>query len=68
MSAIYDNVVAALTEHLGVDPVRISLDATLEDLELDSLALLELAVVLQDEAGIKFEDFGISRISIGPRR
>jgi acyl carrier protein len=37
----------------GVDPDELSLDATLEDLEIDSLDLFELGQILSQEFGIE---------------
>lgn len=56
MSATYDKVFTVLTEQLGVDSTLISPDATLDDLELDSLSLVELAVILLDDVGVEVDD------------
>ena len=45
-------VMEALVE-FGVDPDELSLDATLEDLEIDSLDLFELGQILGQEFGIE---------------
>jgi acyl carrier protein len=37
----------------GVDPEQLSMDATLEDLEIDSLDLFELGQILSQEFGIE---------------
>jgi acyl carrier protein len=56
MSATYDKVFTVLTEQLGVDSTLISPEATLDDLELDSLSLVELAVILLDDVGVEVDD------------
>ncbi|MEV6576394.1 acyl carrier protein [Streptomyces sp. NPDC051577] len=53
--ATYDMLVTKLTENLGVDTAAIRPDATFADLELDSLAAMELAVILEEDLGIKFD-------------
>lgn len=58
MDSAYQTVVHHLEEHLGVDPATVTPETTLEQLELDSLSILELGLVLQDETGIKQLDEG----------
>jgi acyl carrier protein len=45
-----------LTSHFQVDPLAIVPGATLEDLDLDSLVLVELAVLLERRLGIKIAE------------
>ncbi|MBB1243674.1 acyl carrier protein [Streptomyces durbertensis] len=45
-----------LTEKFEVPADRIDDDATLADLELDSLAVVELLVTLQEELGVPLDD------------
>jgi len=51
-------IMEALVE-FGADPDELSLDATLEELEIDSLDLFELGQILNQEFGIEVdpEDF-----------
>ena len=54
-TAVYDLLVTQLTRHLGVPPEKIHPGATLEELEIDSLALVELLVSIEDETGVKID-------------
>lgn len=45
-----------LAEELKVDPVKLSPDARLEDLGVDSLALLELMFKIEDRFALKIKD------------
>jgi len=45
---IYDGLV-----ELGTDRAQLSREATLEDLEVDSLDLVELAQIVEDEFGVE---------------
>jgi acyl carrier protein len=52
---MYDLLVELLTEHLGVPADEVRPEATLEDLEVDSLALVELVVVIEDKLGVALD-------------
>jgi acyl carrier protein len=54
----YDVLVDRLIEHLGVNPDRIRPEATFNDLGLDSLAMVELAVVVREVHGVRMLDIG----------
>lgn len=41
-----------LVQHFGIEPETISPTATLEDIGLDSMALVELLLVLEEEFGM----------------
>jgi acyl carrier protein len=56
MKNVYATIAELLGEKFGVDPADIRPDATLKDLELDSLASVEVADVLQAELGIPIDD------------
>ena len=45
-----------LVEHFGASPQRVSGAATFEELEFDSLALVELAMVAQKEFGVDVDE------------
>ncbi len=46
-----------LVEELGLDPSKITDEATFEeDLEVDSLGVVELLMALEDEFGVKIPD------------
>ncbi|MEO3750072.1 acyl carrier protein [Streptomyces sp. B6B3] len=53
MSALYGSVRASVAEHFNIPEDSIEPDTTLEDLGMDSLGLVELACVLQDELGLR---------------
>jgi acyl carrier protein len=56
MKNVYATIAELLGEKFGVDLADIRPDATLKDLELDSLASVEVADVLQAELGIPIDD------------
>ncbi|MFE5140432.1 acyl carrier protein [Streptomyces fagopyri] len=56
MSPVQTAVTAVLTEKFEVSPERIRPEATLESLDLDSLALAELGLVLQEQLGVRVEE------------
>ena len=51
---IRDRVFAAF-EEFGADPGEISLEANLEAIDIDSLDLVELAQIVEDEYGIELK-------------
>jgi acyl carrier protein len=51
---IEERVRTALVE-FGVEPGRISRDAELEALDVDSLDLVELAQIIEDEYGVRLQ-------------
>jgi acyl carrier protein len=53
---VYDHLVTLLSDKFEVDAERIGPEATLDDLELDSLAVVELYVTLQEEWQIPLDD------------
>lgn len=54
MSDVIERIGKLLTTRFGVSPAEFSEEAALSDLDLDSLALVELALVAEKEFGIKF--------------
>ncbi|MGQ4479569.1 phosphopantetheine-binding protein [Streptomyces sp. SAS_276] len=56
MSPVQTAVTAVLTEKFEVSPQHIRPEATLESLDLDSLALAELALALQEALGVPVAD------------
>ena len=52
--AIQTRVYAAL-EEFGADPDEITLDATFEAIDVDSLDLVELGQIVQDEYGVEIK-------------
>lgn len=56
MSAVYDRTVKILTDNFGVESDNIGPEATFDDLELDSLDLVEFALAAEEELGVRIED------------
>ncbi|MEV6024657.1 acyl carrier protein [Streptomyces sp. NPDC052036] len=63
MSAVYERLVVLLTTKLGVSPDDVSPDATFENLDIDSLALVELTDILDSEYGISIEEGAVRKES-----
>lgn len=59
MATMRDVVIAAVVEVCGLDPADLVDGATLADLEIDSLDLLEVAMVVEQETEVivEAEDF-----------
>lgn len=56
MASTYDTLVTLLVEKFQVDPVMIRPGVTFEDLEIDSLFMVELMLVVQSDLGIKIDE------------
>ncbi|MFJ7209947.1 phosphopantetheine-binding protein [Streptomyces sp. NPDC098789] len=52
-----------LTEHFQIEAERVRPEATLTELELDSIAVLELVVVIEETTGVELHEEGLS---LGP--
>jgi acyl carrier protein len=51
---VQDRVFAAL-EEFGADPAEINLDAEFEAIDIDSLDIVELAQIVEDEYGVELK-------------
>ena len=61
---VYERVKEVLSEQLGVDQNEITEEASFqEDLEADSLDLVELIMELEDQFGIKISDDDAQKIT-----
>jgi acyl carrier protein len=61
---VYERVKDVLTEQLGVDDAEITEEASFqEDLDADSLDLVELIMELEDQFGIKISDEDAQKIT-----
>ncbi|MFJ6838326.1 phosphopantetheine-binding protein [Streptomyces sp. NPDC091209] len=66
MTAMYDKIVDILVNRFEVERSEIKPDVTFEDLEMDSLFLVELLLVVEKELGVKVSDDAASpRDTIG---
>ncbi|GAA2967307.1 acyl carrier protein [Streptomyces enissocaesilis] len=59
-----DYLVKLLREHFEIDTEHLHPDATFEELELDSLALIELLVVIEDDTGVDLQE---KEVPMGPQ-
>ena len=61
---VLERVKAALSEQLGIDESEVTDDASFqEDLDADSLDLVELIMELEDQFGIKIPDEDAQKIT-----
>jgi len=56
MSNTYDRVAALLVDRLGVPQDDLTPEATFEELDLDSLDLVEFSMAARDEFGVQISD------------
>lgn len=62
MSPIYDRVKDLLVDKFGVPAEDVSPEATFEDLDLDSLDLVEFALAAEEELGVRISDEEAERL------
>ncbi|MBQ0890563.1 acyl carrier protein [Streptomyces sp. RM72] len=60
MSAHQDRLFALVSEKLGVMPEELDTTSTFDHLDLDSLALIELSVIVQKEFGVQIDETALT--------
>jgi acyl carrier protein len=62
--SVFEDIKAVIVEVLGVDPEEVTLEADLrEDLEADSLDLVELIMAFEDKFGVEIPDEDAQQLS-----
>ena len=57
VNEVFDKVKGLFVEELGIDSEKITMDAKLEeDLEIDSLGIVEVVMAFEDEFEIEIDD------------
>ena len=56
MSPVYEKVKGVLVDKFGVEESEVSLEASFDDLDLDSLDLVEFALAAEEELGVRISD------------
>lgn len=62
MENILEKVKLIMAEHLNIDPQTITLDTTFQELEADSLDVVEMVMTLEDEFNTEIPDEQIENI------
>lgn len=62
MEDVYERFVSILTDRFAIPEDQIRPDATFFELDLDSLDLVELALSVEEELGVKIEDEELENI------
>lgn len=52
----FEIVQKVIVEKMEIDPSKITLEASLQDLEIDSLDMVEVIMGIEEEMGISLED------------
>ncbi|MFC8506979.1 acyl carrier protein [Streptomyces sp. NPDC057411] len=60
MSANQDRLFALVSDKLGVPAEELDTTSTFDQLDLDSLALIELSVIVQKEFGVQIDETGLT--------
>lgn len=53
---LYEKVERILVDNFGVPEDQVSREATIQDLDLDSLDLVEMTMQVEEELGVEIED------------
>ncbi|MBC9783360.1 MULTISPECIES: acyl carrier protein [Heliobacterium] len=62
MSSIFEKVKAIVVEQLGVDEEEVNMETSFEDLNADSLDIVELVMALEEEFDIEIPDEDAEKI------
>ncbi|MFE0810516.1 acyl carrier protein [Streptomyces sp. NPDC058848] len=60
MSAFQDRLFALVSEKLGMTVEELDTTSTFDHLDLDSLALIELSVIVQKEFGVQIDETALT--------
>ena len=61
---VFDKVKGLFVEDLGIDESKVTMEAKLEeDLEIDSLGILEVVMAFEDEFDIEIDDEELADVS-----
>ena len=64
INEVFEKVKGLFVEDLGIDESKVTMDAKLEeDLEIDSLGIVEVVMAFEDEFGIEIDDEELSDVS-----
>ena len=63
MSPVYEKVKTLLVDKFGVEESEVAPEATFEDLDLDSLDLVEFALAAEEELGVGISDEEAEQLS-----
>ncbi len=60
--SVFDKVKTLIVEQLDVDEAKVSMTTTFEDIDADSLDVVELVMALEEEFGIEIADEEVEKI------
>ena len=64
INEVFEKVKGLFVEDLGIDESKVTMDAKLEeDLEIDSLGIVEVVMAFEDEFGIEIDDEELADVS-----
>jgi len=59
---VFEKVRALIAEQLDIDEEKITLDTTFEDIDADSLDVVELVMTLEEEFDLEISDEAVEKI------
>ena len=66
VNEVFEKVKGLFVEELGIDSEKITMDAKLEeDLEIDSLGIVEVVMAFEDEFEIEIDDEELTDVGTG---